>query len=293
MIYAHNHTVELPAQQCSIDLQIVSEGISGQSSIDADHFGQNLPDAFSLTLLTPRHEAEIYDYIRRFLGRRTQRVAALHANHPDNRYGKTDLSSRESCGAAFGRKVLRSVPPTSPSGRRERNNEHLIMKKIFAILIALSALSNFSCKEKEEEYTEGGLVFGGIYMLDGQQLVETDGYILELPAEQNTVELRIVSKGVQEFGIGGYPMSGLGEYKVEGFTIKVTPDPASEKLEIYDYIDVEYKGEQHRVPRYLQTLHLGADTNTGQQKEIRYGSSRTFQTIGWSGAQLTVRQAGR
>ena len=51
------------------------------------------------------------------------------------------------------------------------------MKKIFAILIALSALSNFSCKEKEEEYTEGGLVFGGIYMLDGQQLVETDGYI--------------------------------------------------------------------------------------------------------------------
>lgn len=68
------------------------------------------------------------------------------------------------------------------------------MKKIFAILIALSALSNFSCKEKEEEYTEGGLVFGGIYMLDGQQLVETDGYILELPAEQNTVELRIVSK---------------------------------------------------------------------------------------------------
>ena len=115
------------------------------------------------------------------------------------------------------------------------------MKKIFAILIALSALSNFSCKEKEEEYTEGGLVFGGIYMLDGQQLVETDGYILELPAEQNTVELRIVSKGVQEFGIGGYSMSGLGEYKVEGFTIKVTPDPASEKLEIYDYIDVEYK----------------------------------------------------
>ena len=72
-------------------------------------------------------------------------------------------------------------------------------------------------------------------------------------------------------------MSGLGEYKVEGFTIKVTPDPASEKLEIYDYIDVEYKGEQHRVPRYLQTLHLGADTNTG------HGSSRTFQTIGWSG----------
>ena len=47
LIYAHNHTVELPAQQCSIDLQIVSEGISGQSSIDADHFGQNLPDAFS------------------------------------------------------------------------------------------------------------------------------------------------------------------------------------------------------------------------------------------------------
>ena len=64
------------------------------------------------------------------------------------------------------------------------------MKKIFAILIALSALSNFSCKEKEEEYTEGGLVFGGIYMLDGQQLVETDGYILELPAEQNTVEFK-------------------------------------------------------------------------------------------------------
>lgn len=157
------------------------------------------------------------------------------------------------------------------------------MKKIFAILIALSALSNFSCKEKEEEYTEGGLVFGGIYMLDGQQLVETDGYILELPAEQNTVELRIVSKGVQEFGIGGYPMSGLGEYKVEGFTIKVTPDPASEKLEIYDYIDVEYKGEQHRIPRYLQTL-LSAPTRTPDSKrKSGYGSSRTFQTIGWSG----------
>ena len=151
------------------------------------------------------------------------------------------------------------------------------MKKIFAILIALSALSNFSCKEKEEEYTEGGLVFGGIYMLDGQQLVETDGYILELPAEQNTVELRIVSKGVQEFGIGGYPMSGLGEYKVE----------------IYDYIDVEYKGEQHRVPRYLQTLHLGADTNTGQQKEIRIRFITNIPNYWMEWSQLTVRQAGR
>ena len=145
------------------------------------------------------------------------------------------------------------------------------MKKIFAILIALSALSNFSCKEKEEEYTEGGLVFGGIYMLDGQQLVETDGYILELPAEQNTVELRIVSKGVQEFGIGGYPMSGLGEYKVEG----------------------EYKGEQHRVPRYLQTLHLGADTNTGQQKEIRIRFITNIPNYWMEWSQLTVRQAGR
>ena len=167
------------------------------------------------------------------------------------------------------------------------------MNKIFAILIALSALSNFSCKEKEEEYTEGGLVFGGIYMLDGQQLVETDGYILELPAEQNTVELRIVSKGVQEFGIGGYPMSGLGEYKVEGFTIKVTPDPASEKLEIYDYIDVEYKGEQHRIPRYLQTLRLGADTNTGQQKEIRIRFITNIPNYWMEWSQLTVRQAGR
>ena len=148
------------------------------------------------------------------------------------------------------------------------------MKKIFAILIALSALSNFSCKEKEEEYTEGGLVFGGIYMLDGQQL-------------------RIVSKGVQEFGIGGYPMSGLGEYKVEGFTIKVTPDPASEKLEIYDYIDVEYKGEQHCVPRYLQTLHLGADTNTGQQKEIRIRFITNIPNYWMEWSQLTVRQAGR
>ena len=156
------------------------------------------------------------------------------------------------------------------------------MKKIFAILIALSALSNFSCKEKEEEYTEGGLVFGGIYMLDGQQLVETDGYILELPAEQNTVELRIVSKGVQEFGIGGYPMSGLGEYKVEGF-----------KLEIYDYIDVEYQGEQHCVPRYLQTLRLGADTNTGQQKEIRIRFITNIPNYWMEWSQLTVRQAGR
>ena len=163
----------------------------------------------------------------------------------------------------------------------------------FAMLIALSALSNFSCKEKEEEYTEGGLVFGGIYMLDGQQLVETDGYILELPAEQNTVELRIVSKGVQEFGIGGYPMSGLGEYKVEGFTIKVTPDPASEKLEIYDHIDVEYKGEQHRIPRYLQTLRLGADTNTGQQKEIRIRFITNIPNYWMEWSQLTVRQAGR
>ena len=157
------------------------------------------------------------------------------------------------------------------------------MKKIFAILIALSALSNFSCKEKEEEYTEGGLVFGGIYMLDGQQLVETDGYILELPAEQNTVELRIVSKGVQEFGIGGYPMSGLGEYKVEGFTIKVTPDPASEKLEIYDYIDVEYKGEQHLF-HVISKRSVSAPTRTPDSKrKSGYGSSRTFQTIGWSG----------
>ena len=132
-------------------------------------------------------------------------------------------------------------------------------------------------------------------MLDGQQLVETDGYVLELPAEQNTVELRIVSKGVQEFGIGeNIPMSGLGEYKVEGFTIKVTPDPASEKLEIYDYIDVEYKGEQHRIPRYLQTLRLGADTkHRTAKRESGYGSSRTFRSHSMEWRQLTVRRAGR
>ena len=71
------------------------------------------------------------------------------------------------------------------------------MKKIFAILIALSALSNFSCKEKEEEYTEGGLVFGGIYMLDGQQLVETDVRTRRIQGR------RIHHKG--------HPRSGIGE----------------------------------------------------------------------------------
>ena len=152
------------------------------------------------------------------------------------------------------------------------------MKKIFAILIALSALSNFSCKEKEEEYTEGGLVFGGIFMLDGQQLVETEGYILELPDEQNTVELRIVSKGVQEFGIGGYSMSGLGEYKVEGFTIKVTPDPASEKLEIYDYIDVEYKGEQHRHEH--RTAKGDPDTVHHEHSKLLDGVESTHRPAG-------------
>ncbi len=165
------------------------------------------------------------------------------------------------------------------------------MKRLFTILIALSALSNFSCKEKEEEYIVGGLVFGGIYMLDGQQLVETDGYLLELPAEQNTVELRIISKGVKGVNIVGYPMSGLAEYKVEGFTIKVTPDPASEKLEIYDYIDVEYKGGQHRVPRYLQTFRLSADTNTGQQKEIQIRFITKIPNYWMEWSQITVRQA--
>ena len=63
LIYAHNYTLELPAQQCTVDLQIVSQGIYRQTSIDTDHFGQNLPHAFSLTLLTPRDEAEVYDYI--------------------------------------------------------------------------------------------------------------------------------------------------------------------------------------------------------------------------------------
>ena len=63
LVEAHNYTLELPAQQCTVDLQIVSQGIYRQTSIDTDHFGQNLPHAFSLTLLTPRDEAEVYDYI--------------------------------------------------------------------------------------------------------------------------------------------------------------------------------------------------------------------------------------
>ena len=74
---------------------------------------------------------------------------------------------------------------------------------------------------------------------------------------------------------------------------RVTPDPASEKLEIYDYIDVEYKGEQHRIPRYLQTLRLGADTNTGQQKEIRIRFITNIPNYWMEWSQLTVRQAGR
>ena len=63
LVEAHDYTLELPAQQCTVDLQIVSSGIYRQTSIDTDHFGQNLPDAFSLTLMEPLQEAEIYDYI--------------------------------------------------------------------------------------------------------------------------------------------------------------------------------------------------------------------------------------
>lgn len=50
LIEAHGYTVELPAQQCTVDLQIVSSGIYNQQSIDLDHFGMNLPDAISVTL---------------------------------------------------------------------------------------------------------------------------------------------------------------------------------------------------------------------------------------------------
>lgn len=46
LIEAHGYTVELPAQQCTVDLQIVSSGIYNQQSIDLDHFGMNLPDLF-------------------------------------------------------------------------------------------------------------------------------------------------------------------------------------------------------------------------------------------------------
>ena len=62
LIEAHGYTVELPAQQCTVDLQIVSSGIYNQQSIDLDHFGMNLPDAISVTLTKKLEEAEIYDY---------------------------------------------------------------------------------------------------------------------------------------------------------------------------------------------------------------------------------------
>ena len=62
LVEAHNYTLELPAKQCSVNLQIVSSGINRQTAIDTDHFGQNLPHAFSLTLLETLDEAEIYDY---------------------------------------------------------------------------------------------------------------------------------------------------------------------------------------------------------------------------------------
>lgn len=167
------------------------------------------------------------------------------------------------------------------------------MKKLFVIGIALLAISNFSCKEEEEENTNGGLVFGGIYILDEQQLVEADRYLLELPAEQSTVELRIVSKGIEGFGIEKYPMFGLGEYKVDGFSIKVEPDPASEKLDIYDYIDVEFNEKQYRVPRYLQTLRLRADANTEEQKkEICIGLTTKIPNYLREWCEITVRQAG-
>lgn len=62
LVEAHNHTIELPAQQCSIDVKIVSSGIYSQQSIDLDHFGMNLPDAISITLTKKLEEADIYDY---------------------------------------------------------------------------------------------------------------------------------------------------------------------------------------------------------------------------------------
>ncbi len=62
LVEAHNYTLELPAQQCTVDLQIVSSGIYSQRSIDLDHFGMNLPDAISVTLTKGLEEAEIYDY---------------------------------------------------------------------------------------------------------------------------------------------------------------------------------------------------------------------------------------
>ena len=62
LVEAHNYTIDLPAQQCTVDLKIVSSGINSQQAIDTDHFGMNLPDTFSLTLMETLEEAEIYDY---------------------------------------------------------------------------------------------------------------------------------------------------------------------------------------------------------------------------------------
>ena len=146
------------------------------------------------------------------------------------------------------------------------------MKKHTTISIALLALLCCACEEKQ---VGGDWDFHDAYILDGENLIEAHGYTVELPAQQCTVDLQIVSSGI-------YNQQSID---LDHFGMNL-PDA------IYDYT-VDSWGVVHKDrPRYLQTVSISAKQNAFKLPRIVKFRIWTPGALDSSAADITVRQAG-
>lgn len=152
------------------------------------------------------------------------------------------------------------------------------MKKLFAVLLALGAMLNTSCKDDVD--SEGGYLVHNVFLLDDNELIPLHEHTIDIDSKQRDVDLQIVSEGA-------VTIEKLNQSPEISLTI-LTGFTGNDAI-IYDYIPTDFDGETRNIPRYVQTLRITAGTS-GRKQTCRFRIITQNPMI--ECADITVRQAG-
>ena len=126
------------------------------------------------------------------------------------------------------------------------------MKRVF--LDILYILLILSC----EKYIEGGYAFSGIYILQGETLIDAQDYELTLDSKGNEVVLQIASGG-EYIGVSEKKSWNMNnELTINGITAIV-----DDEVSTYEYVP---SGKYLKRTLYVQRLTFKASPNTSNKR---------------------------
>ena len=137
-----------------------------------------------------------------------------------------------------------------------QNNNNLRKFTILLSALAVFAFIVCSCEKKL-----GGFSFSRIYILEGDELQDAQGYTVNLPASGGEKDLRVV-----------YPEPNSVYRRLSIFYDKKIADGTSVAvLDDEAYYDTERTDYYYEISRYVRTVRISAERNdSGKRKKSEF-----------------------